>query len=157
MMSKKSCRTRRSKSDSTKNIDSISSLEPESMKSLKEAELPGYDVFISFEGPMTLSVLKRKKGVGPQNKAILVANNNRKEENEVKLHSRRDAHKGKHLRRDAHKGNFDNYDRIGVEQPKAKAGVDYKKKYDITGGMDVDPDEHDEEGDFAKRIGLIYS
>ncbi|KAG0451102.1 hypothetical protein HPP92_026591 [Vanilla planifolia] len=39
----------------------------------------------------------------------------------------------------------------------AEAGVDYKRKYDITGCMDVNPDEHDEEGDFAKRIGLIYS
>ncbi|KAG0447849.1 hypothetical protein HPP92_028118 [Vanilla planifolia] len=142
------------------------------MKSLKEVELPGYDVSVSFEGPKTLSVLKQKKGVGPQNGAILVASNNRKEENEVKLHSRRDAHKGKHSRRDAHKGNFENYDWIGVDQPKhaigdeieaatkdeeprysnptdggceAEAGVDYKRKYDITGCMDVDPDEHDEE------------
>ncbi|KAG0461902.1 hypothetical protein HPP92_020378 [Vanilla planifolia] len=187
---------RGARADATKNIDSISSLEPESMKSLKEAELPGYDVPVSFEGPKALSVLKRKRDAGPQNGAILVASNNRKEENEVKLHSRRDARKG----------NFKNHDRIRVDQPKvetcaeeealnhadgdrithgqdaigdeteaaakdeeprysnptdggceAEAGVDYKRKYDITGRMDVDPDEHDEEDDFAKRIGLIYS
>ncbi|KAG0484633.1 hypothetical protein HPP92_008712 [Vanilla planifolia] len=180
---------RGARADATKNIDSISSLEPESMKSLKEAELPGYDVSVSFEGPKTLSVLKQKRGAGLQNGAILVASSNRNEENKVKLHSRRDAHKG----------NFENYDQVGVDQPKvetsaeeealnhadddritrgqhgigdekepwysnptdggceAEAAVDYKKKYDITGCMDVDPDEHDEEDDFAKRLGLIYS
>ncbi|KAG0460484.1 hypothetical protein HPP92_020781 [Vanilla planifolia] len=101
---------RGARADATKNIDSISSLEPESMKSLKEAELPGYDVSVSFEGPKPLSVLKRKRDAGPQNGAILVASNNRKEENEVKLHSRRDASKG----------NFENYDRIRVDQPKVE-------------------------------------
>ncbi|KAG0450353.1 hypothetical protein HPP92_026935 [Vanilla planifolia] len=148
------------RADATKNIKSISSLEPESKKCLKVAELP----------------------------EILVASNNRKEENE-----------GLHLRRDAHKGNFENYDRIGVDQPKVETcakeealnhadgdritpgqhaigdetepwysnptnggcetevGVDYKRKYDIMGCMDVDPDEHDEEDDFAKRISLMYS
>ncbi|KAG0450650.1 hypothetical protein HPP92_026827, partial [Vanilla planifolia] len=40
---------------------------------------------------------------------------------------------------------------------KVEACVDYKRKYDITGCMDVDPDEHDEEGDFTKRIDLIYT
>ncbi|KAG0459381.1 hypothetical protein HPP92_022509 [Vanilla planifolia] len=161
---------RGARADATKNIDSISSLEPESKKCLKEAELPA------------------KRSAGPQNEEILVASNNRKEENE-----------GLHLRKDAHKGNFENYDRIGVDQPKVKtcakeealhhadgdrithgqhaigdetepwysnrtdggcvaeAGVDYKRKYDITGCMDVDPEEHDEEDDFARRINLVYS
>ncbi|KAG0448662.1 hypothetical protein HPP92_027714, partial [Vanilla planifolia] len=58
--------------------------------------------------------------MGLKNEAILVASNNRKEENEVKFHSRRVAHKGNHSRRDAHKGNFKNYDRIGVHQPKVE-------------------------------------
>ncbi|KAG0493465.1 hypothetical protein HPP92_004459 [Vanilla planifolia] len=160
---------RGARADGIKNIDSISSLELESKKRLKEAELPVYDVSVSFEGSKTLSILKRKRG--------------------------------KHSRRDAHKGNFENYDRIGVDQPKvetcakeealnhvdddrithgqhaigdeteaaakdeepwysnptdggceAEAGVDYKRKYDITGCMDVNLDEHDEEDDFAKRI-----
>ncbi|KAG0462294.1 hypothetical protein HPP92_020770 [Vanilla planifolia] len=87
------------RADGIKNIDSISSLEPESKKRLKEAKLLGYDVSVSFE-------------------AILVASNNRKEENEVNLHSRKDAHKGKHSRRDEHKGNFEIYDWIGVDLPK---------------------------------------
>ncbi|KAG0446757.1 hypothetical protein HPP92_028671 [Vanilla planifolia] len=155
---------RGARADATKNIDSISSPEPESKKCLKEAELLGYDVSVSFEATTE------------------------KEENE-----------GLHSRRDAHKGNFENYDRIGVDQPKVEtcakeealnhanddvitprqhaigdetepwysnpidggcegeAGVDYKRKYDITGCMDVDPDEHNEEDDFAKRLGLIYS
>ncbi|KAG0491334.1 hypothetical protein HPP92_004314 [Vanilla planifolia] len=95
------------RADATKNIDSISSPEPESKKCLKEEELPGYNVSVSFEGPKTLSILKRKRGAGPQNGEILVASNNRIEENE-----------GLHSRRDAHKGNFENYDRIGVDQPK---------------------------------------
>ncbi|KAG0447038.1 hypothetical protein HPP92_028513 [Vanilla planifolia] len=73
----------------TKNIYSMSSPEPESMKSLMEAELL--------------------------------------EENEVKLHSRRDAHKGKHSWRDAHKGNFENYDQIGVDQPKVETCAKKKK------------------------------
>ncbi|KAG0466885.1 hypothetical protein HPP92_018465 [Vanilla planifolia] len=51
---------------------------------------------------------------------MLVASNNRKEENEVNLHSRKDAHKGKHSRRDAHKGNFEIYDWIGVDLPKVE-------------------------------------
>ncbi|KAG0502747.1 hypothetical protein HPP92_002819 [Vanilla planifolia] len=109
---------RGARADGIKNIDSISSLEPESKKRLKEAELPGYDVSVSFEGPKTLSVLKQKRGAEPQNGAILVASNNKKEENEVNLHSRKDAHKGKHSRRDAHKGNFEIYDWIRVDIPK---------------------------------------
>ncbi|KAG0464491.1 hypothetical protein HPP92_020560 [Vanilla planifolia] len=36
--------------DGIKNIDSISSPNPESKKCLKEAELPSYDVSVSFEG-----------------------------------------------------------------------------------------------------------
>ncbi|KAG0460851.1 hypothetical protein HPP92_021148 [Vanilla planifolia] len=108
------------RADATKNIDSISSLEHKSKKCLKEAELPDYDVSVLFESPKTLSVLKQKRSAGPQNGAILVASNNRKEENEVKLHSRRDAHEGKHSRRDALKGNFENYDQIGVDQPKVE-------------------------------------
>ncbi|KAG0495289.1 hypothetical protein HPP92_006283, partial [Vanilla planifolia] len=111
---------RGARANGIKNIDSISSLEPESKKRLKEVELPGYDVSVSFEGPKTLSVLKRKRGAGPQNGAMLVASNNRKEENEVNLHSRKDAHKGKHSRRDAHKGNFEIYDWIGVDLPKVE-------------------------------------
>ncbi|KAG0486427.1 hypothetical protein HPP92_008522 [Vanilla planifolia] len=105
---------RGARADATKNIDSISSLEPESMKSLKEAELPGYDVSVSFEGPKTLSVLKQKRGAGLQNGAILVASSNRNEENKVKLHSRRDAHKG----------NFENYDQVGVDQPKVETSAE---------------------------------
>ncbi|KAG0467315.1 hypothetical protein HPP92_018276 [Vanilla planifolia] len=111
---------RGARADGIKNIDSISSLEPESKKRLKEAELLVYDVFVSLEGSKTLSILKRKRGVEPQNGAILVASNNRKEENEVNLHSRKDAHKGKHSRRDAHKGNFEIYDWIGVDLPKVE-------------------------------------
>ncbi|KAG0498684.1 hypothetical protein HPP92_003375, partial [Vanilla planifolia] len=76
---------RGARADGIKNIDSISSLEPESKKRLKEAELPGYDVSVSFEGPKTLSVLKRKRGAEPQNRAMLVASNNRKEENEFDI------------------------------------------------------------------------
>ncbi|KAG0462365.1 hypothetical protein HPP92_020841 [Vanilla planifolia] len=117
------------RADATKNIDSISSLEHKSKKCLKEAELPDYDVSVLFESPKTLSVLKQKRSAGPQNGAILVASNNRKEENEVKLHSRRDAHEGKHSRRDAHKGNFENYDRIGVDQPKHAIGDEKEPWY----------------------------
>ncbi|KAG0470460.1 hypothetical protein HPP92_017160 [Vanilla planifolia] len=76
---------RGARADGIKNIDSISSLKPESKKCLKEAELLGYDVFVSFEGPKTLSVLKRKRGAEPQNGAMLVASNNRKEENEYQV------------------------------------------------------------------------
>ncbi|KAG0502942.1 hypothetical protein HPP92_003014 [Vanilla planifolia] len=39
---------RGARADGIKNIDSISSLEPESKKRLKEAELPGYDVSVSL-------------------------------------------------------------------------------------------------------------
>ncbi|KAG0466047.1 hypothetical protein HPP92_020211 [Vanilla planifolia] len=106
--------------DGIKNIDSISSPNPESKKCLKEAELPSYDVSVSFEGSKTLSILKRKRGAEPQNIAILVASNYKKEENEVNLHSRKDAQKGKHSRRDAHKGNFEIYDWIGVDLPKVE-------------------------------------
>ncbi|KAG0498657.1 hypothetical protein HPP92_003348 [Vanilla planifolia] len=168
---------RGARADGIKNIDSISSLEPESKKRLKEAKLLVYDISVSFEGSKTLSILKRKRGR---------------------------MHKGKHSRREAHKGNFEIYDWIGVDLPKvetcaeeealnhadgdrithgqhaigdeteaaakdeepwysnptdggceAEAGVDYKRKYDITGCMDVNPDEHDEEDDFAKRIGHV--
>ncbi|KAG0486150.1 hypothetical protein HPP92_008245 [Vanilla planifolia] len=52
---------RGARADGIKNIDSISSLEPESKKHLKEAELPGYDVSISFEGSKTFSILRLKK------------------------------------------------------------------------------------------------
>ncbi|KAG0467470.1 hypothetical protein HPP92_018437 [Vanilla planifolia] len=74
---------RGARADGIKNIDSISSLEPESKKRLKEAELLVYDVSVLFEGSKTLSILKRKRGAEPQNGAILVASNNRKEENEM--------------------------------------------------------------------------
>ncbi|KAG0464440.1 hypothetical protein HPP92_020509 [Vanilla planifolia] len=120
---------RGARADGIKNIDSISSLEPESKKRLKEAELPSYDVSVSFEGLKTLSVLKRKRGAEPKNGAMLVASNNIKEENDVNLHSRKDAHKGKHSRRDAHKGKhsggctqrkFQIYDWIGVDLPKVE-------------------------------------
>ncbi|KAG0489462.1 hypothetical protein HPP92_006325 [Vanilla planifolia] len=121
---------RGARADGIKNIDSISSLEPESKKHLKEAELPGYDVSVSFEGSKTFSILKRKRGAEPQNRAMLVASNNRKEENEVNLHSRKDAHKGKHSRTDAHKAKhsggmhtqrkFEIYDWIGVDLPKVE-------------------------------------
>ncbi|KAG0468568.1 hypothetical protein HPP92_017896 [Vanilla planifolia] len=55
---------RGARADGIKNIDSISSPEPKSLKSLKEVELPGYDVSVSFEGPKTLSVLKQKRVLG---------------------------------------------------------------------------------------------
>ncbi|KAG0467309.1 hypothetical protein HPP92_018889 [Vanilla planifolia] len=155
---------KRAKADATKNIDSISSPKPESKKCLKEAELPGYDVSVSFEGPKTLSVLKQKKGAGPQNGEILVASNNRKEENEAKAlnHANRDriTH-GQHVIGDeieaAAKDDESWYSNPTVGGCEAETGVDYKRKYDITGCMDVDPDEHNEEDDFAKRIDLIYS
>ncbi|KAG0502937.1 hypothetical protein HPP92_003009 [Vanilla planifolia] len=128
---------RGARADGIKNIDSISSLEPENKKCLKQAELPGYDVSVSFEGPKTLSVLKRKRGAEPQNGAILVASNNRKEENEVNLHSRKDAHKRKHSRRDAHKGNFEIYDWIGVDLPKVETCAEEEALNHADGGDGV--------------------
>ncbi|KAG0450349.1 hypothetical protein HPP92_026931 [Vanilla planifolia] len=134
------------RADATKNIKSISSLEPESKKCLKVAELPGYDVSVSFEGPKTLSVLKLEL-INQRSKHVL--------KEEALNHADGDRiTPGQHAIGDETEPGYSNPTNGGCE---AEAGVDYKRKYDIMGCMDVDYDEHDEEDDFAKRIDLIYS
>ncbi|KAG0447931.1 hypothetical protein HPP92_028095 [Vanilla planifolia] len=94
---------RGARADATKNIDSISSLEPKSMKSLKEVELPDGD-----------RITPGQHAIGDETEA-------------------------------ATKDEEPRYSNLTDGGCKAEAGVDYKRKYDITGCMDVDPDEHDEE------------